>query len=146
MKLQKENVLAAVALLGVCTRGRYNIDMLMGNDNRKLRQHIMNTLVHGGQGKSIPLAQCGVYALYEKFNEYVKPVGSCRAVRERYLSHWFRSVGSGLTDEMYLDYLNNYLTVKKWAEDNNIPEDKALEMLQNYQEIRDDVMGITPKP
>lgn len=141
----RTNLHEAVRLLGTYTAGRFDIWMLAGNAKRTCRQHVMTVLINGKDGKKIPQKDCGVTMIRTKFYDLVQPQGDCLAARETYFIQWCRSVGSGLTDEMYLDYVNNFVTVDRFAEHYGLDEDKARMMIDNYRPIRDNVMGITPK-
>lgn len=41
-----------------------------------------------------------------------------------------------LSEKMYLDYFNNFLTVEKFSEHYNIPEKLAIEIINNGRELR----------
>ncbi len=73
-----ENVLNAIRLLGVYTAGRFDIFALAGPQKASCRAHIMSTI----QGRRIPQAKSGVYAIREAFFAALRPDGGCVAAQE----------------------------------------------------------------
>lgn len=74
-----DSVREAVRMLGEYTGGRFDIWALAGSGGKpKLRALILGRM----EGRRVPQAKAGVYALRAAFYAGVGAVGSCEAARE----------------------------------------------------------------
>ena len=139
-----EDVIEAARLLGAYSGGRFDIWALAGRSKATCRQHVMTTLVKGkGAEKNLPQKDCGVNAMRDKFYEHINPPGDCIAARESYFVNWCKAFVNGITEQSYLDFVNNFLTVDRWAEHYGIEDlKKAQAMIDGYREIRDHLLGL----
>lgn len=78
--LVSDNVREAVRMLGEYTGGRFDIWALAGRGGKpRLRALILGTM----EGRRVPQAKAGVYAIRAAFYAGVGAVGGCEAERER---------------------------------------------------------------
>lgn len=140
-----ENVIEAARLLGAYSGGQFDLWALAGKSKATCRQHVMTTLVKGkGAEKNLPQKDCGVNAMRDKFYEHINPPGDCIATREDYFVNWCKAFANGvaMTEELYLDYRNNFLTIAKWAEYHRLDLQRATIALEAYKAIRDHLLGV----
>ena len=80
----KPHELRAVQLLAVATRNRFDIWMIAGSSNAKLRALIMSEL----RGSKVTQAQAGVNAMRDAFYSLANVTGDCLAVKDDAFTEW----------------------------------------------------------
>ena len=130
------NVKSAACMLGGFTNHSFDPWDLMGPRNADKRQQIMSMLLYGGKKKH-PKAKCGVSILRKTFWDIAQPQGNCIAVKSTWFQGWCFVHGYNMTEELYLDWVNNFATVERFAEYYNLEERIARGMINGYKLIHD---------
>ena len=78
MEPLEQNQLEALIYFGGITSNSFDYYRLAGNGMKNIRREFLSMWV----GKKLPLAKCGVNAIYKTLADYFEPFGSTPARRE----------------------------------------------------------------
>ena len=78
MKVIKGNQLEALIYFGGITENSFDYYRLSGNHLRNIRREFLSMWT----GKKLPLAKCGVNAIYKTLADYFEPVGKSLGARQ----------------------------------------------------------------